>query len=257
MKISSMKHLLRMNKDEENFNLKTLSSKKEKVKTESKNVKTKVSFAAAALPGEKKFEKMRDKDKDVKAKDSKTIYNTDTKTKSSSSSSKKNKNKIKKKSESVVFDESDVIVGMHNESLKSQTQRIELASSFLIETHSIIVDEDELGMKYFSYPGIVFIRNIKHDNDHVNCFEFNIPMTIPSKSFIFKFNPYLAEMTFEDVRLRIIYLMTEKGLSICEIAEIMKFASHVFDVIRNNICRGKYKYKAIEIMTDNDTAIGG
>jgi len=257
MKISSMKHLLRMNKDEENFNLKTLSSKKEKVKTESKNVKTKVSFAAAALPGEKKFEKMRDKDKDVKAKDSKTIYNTDTKTKSSSSSSKKNKNKIKKKS--VVFDESDVIAGMRDESLKSQTQRIELASSFLIETHSIsiIVDEDELGMKHFSYPGIVFIRNIKHDNDHVNCFEFNIPMTIPSKSFIFKFNPYLAEMTFEDVRLRIIYLMTEKGLSICEIAEIMKFASHVFDVIRNNICRGKYKYKAIEIMTDNDTAIGG
>ena len=244
MKISSMKHLLRMNKDEENFNLKTLSSKKEKVKTESKNVKTKVSFAAAA---------------DVKAKDSKTIYNTDTKTKSSSSSSKKNKNKIKKKSESVVFDESDVIAGMRDESLKSQTQRIELASSFLIETHSIsiIVDEDELRMKHFSYPGIVFVRNIKHDNDHVNCFEFNIPMTIPSKSFIFKFNPYLAEMTFEDVRLRIIYLMTEKGLSICEIAEIMKFASHVFDVIRNNICRGKYKYKAIEIMTDNDTAIGG
>ena len=235
-----------MNKDEENFNLKTLSSKKEKVKTESKNVKTKVSFAAAA---------------DVKAKDSKTIYNTDTKTKSSSSSSKKNKNKIKKKSESVVFDESDVIAGMRDESLKSQTQRIELASSFLIETHSIsiIVDEDELRlrMKHFSYPGIVFVRNIKHDNDHVNCFEFNIPMTIPSKSFIFKFNPYLAEMTFEDVRLRIIYLMTEKGLSICEIAEIMKFASHVFDVIRDNICRGKYKYKAIEIMTDNDTAIGG
>ena len=59
-----------MNKDEENFNLKTLSSKKEKVKTESKNVKTKVSFAAAALPGEKKFEKMRD----VKVKDSKTIH---------------------------------------------------------------------------------------------------------------------------------------------------------------------------------------
>ena len=188
------------------------------MKTESKNVKTKVSVAAAALPafalvGEKKFEKMRDKD--VKVKDSKTIYSTDTKTKSSSSSSKKNKNKIKKKSESVVFDKSDVIAGMRDESLKSQTQRIELASSFLIETHSIsiIVDEDELGMKHFSYPGIVFIRNIKHDNDHVNCYEFNIPMTIPSKSFIFKFNPYLAEMTFEDVRLRIIYLMTEKGLS--------------------------------------------
>jgi hypothetical protein len=35
-----------MNKDEENFNLKTSSSKKEKVKTESKNVKTKVSVAA-------------------------------------------------------------------------------------------------------------------------------------------------------------------------------------------------------------------
>jgi hypothetical protein len=50
--------------------------------------------------------------------------------------------------------------------------------------------------------------------------------------------------------------MTEKGLSICEIAEIMKFASHVFDVIHNNICGGKYKYKAIEIMTDNDIAIG-
>jgi hypothetical protein len=196
MKISSSE-----NEDEENMNLKTSSSKKEKVKTESKNVKTKVSVAAAASPafalvGEKKFEKMRD----VKFKDRKIMYNTDTKIKSSSS--KKNKNKIKKKSKSVVFDESDVIAVMHNESLKSQTQKIELASSFLIETHSIIVDEDELGMKYFSYPGIVFIRNIKHDNDHVNCFEFNIPMTIPSKAFIFKFKPYIAEMTFEDGQVK-------------------------------------------------------
>jgi len=60
------------NEDEEN--LKTSSSKKEKVvKTESKNAETGVSDASASLPafvlaGEKKFEKMRD------VKDSKTIY---------------------------------------------------------------------------------------------------------------------------------------------------------------------------------------
>jgi len=62
---------------------------------------------------------------------------------------------------------------MSNESLKPQ--KIKLASNLLIESRTIIVDEP--GVKKFSYPGIVFIREMKDGN----CFEFNLPMAIASR----------------------------------------------------------------------------
>jgi len=40
-----------------------------------------------------------------------------------------------------------------------------------------------------------------------------------------------AEMRFEDARFRIVNLMAQKGPSICQLAEIIAFASHAFDNI--------------------------
>ncbi len=50
-----------------------------------------------------------------------------------------------------------------------------------------------------------------------------------------------AEMKFEDAKLRIVNLMTQKTLSIRELASIMSFASQAFDNIYNDIREGKYK----------------
>ena len=50
-----------------------------------------------------------------------------------------------------------------------------------------------------------------------------------------------AEMKFDDAKLRIVNLMTQKTLSIRELASIMSFASQAFDNIYKDIEQGKYK----------------
>ncbi len=50
-----------------------------------------------------------------------------------------------------------------------------------------------------------------------------------------------AEVKFDDAKLRIVNLMTQKTLSIRELASIMSFASQAFDNIYKDIEQGKYK----------------